>query len=132
MGSKVGDQVLTKYILLFFAGGSAYALLEVVWRGYTHWTMFIAGGICTILLNMISSFEMPLWERAVIGGAVITAVELAAGSVVNLALGWDVWDYSRMPMNLWGQVWIGASLGWTALSVPVMGLCSIMERVIGW
>ena len=124
--------MLSKYILLFFVGGSSYALLEAAWRGYTHWTMFVAGGICLILLNAVSSLNMPMWGKAIVGGAVITAVELAVGGIVNMALGWNVWDYSTMPLNLWGQIWVGASVGWIALSVPAMGLCTAMGRIIGW
>ena len=31
---------------LFCLGGGAYAALELAWRGTTHWTMFLAGGVC--------------------------------------------------------------------------------------
>ena len=31
---------------LFLLGGGAYAALELAWRGTTHWTMFLTGGVC--------------------------------------------------------------------------------------
>ena len=30
---------------LFFLGGIGYAGLEILWRGYTHWTMALTGGV---------------------------------------------------------------------------------------
>ena len=37
---------------LFCLGGGAYAALELAWRGTTHWTMFLAGGVCLCLLHI--------------------------------------------------------------------------------
>ena len=58
----------------------------------------------------------------VIGGLAVTAVELIFGAVVNLWLKWNVWDYSDVPMNLWGQICLPFSLLWVALMVAVMNL----------
>jgi len=54
---------LLKYFILFIIGGSIYIGLEILWRGYSHWTMGILGGICFIalgLINEILSWETPL------------------------------------------------------------------------
>lgn len=37
---------LCKLIFLFVVGGLLYAVIEILWRGYTHWTMAILGGMC--------------------------------------------------------------------------------------
>ena len=34
----------------------------------------------------------------------VTAYEFAVGSVGNLWLGWEVWDYSALPGNVLGQI----------------------------
>lgn len=84
-----------------------YNVLELFYRGWTHWTMFILGGICFIclgLINEIIPWEMPLWQQVLIGAGIITGLEFVTGCIVNLWLGWAVWDYSQMPGNILGQI----------------------------
>ena len=41
-----------KYLKLpagFLFGGVLYVLIEVLWRGYSHYSMFIAGGLGFLL-----------------------------------------------------------------------------------
>jgi uncharacterized membrane protein len=113
-------KLLNKYLLLFNAGGLSYVITELLWRGWTHWTMFILGGICFIclgLINEILPWSMPLWQQVLIGACIITALEFITGCIVNLRLGWHVWNYSAMPGNVLGQIcpqyfllWLPASL----------------------
>lgn len=96
-----------KYLFLFVTGGLLYILLELAFRGWTHWTMFILGGICFVclgLINEIIPWEMPVWQQMVIGAGIITALEFITGCIVNLCLGWAVWDYSQMTGNVMGQI----------------------------
>ncbi|NBH72955.1 hypothetical protein D3Z51_13150 [Clostridiaceae bacterium] len=109
-----------KYLSLFATGGLLYNLLEMAFRGWSHWTMFILGGICFIclgLINEIIPWEVPLWKQVLVGAGIITTLEFATGCIVNLWLGWQVWDYSQMPGNVLGQVcpqffvlWVPVSL----------------------
>ena len=99
--------LLLKYLFLFASGGLLYSLLEMLYRGWTHWTMFILGGLCFTalgLINEVISWDMPLWQQMAIGAGIITGSEFATGCIVNLWLGWGVWDYSRMPGNILGQI----------------------------
>ncbi|MBQ6539421.1 MAG: hypothetical protein IJL71_00140 [Oscillospiraceae bacterium] len=108
-----------------------YNLLEIAWRGYTHPSMFAAGGISLTLIYLITvKTAVPFAVKAAIGGLAITAVELAFGIVVNLTLGLNVWDYSGHRYNLLGQICPIATLGWTLLSVPAMGLCRILYSYV--
>ncbi len=96
-----------KYLFLFVAGGLLYNIIEIAFRGWSHWTMFILGGICFIclgLINEIIPWEMPLWQQVLIGAGIITGLEFVAGCIVNLWLGWAIWDYSQMPGNILGQI----------------------------
>ena len=85
-------------------GGCAYGLVEVLYRGYTHWTMLLCGGLALLLLRAISRLALPLPAQALLGTAGITLLELAVGLVINRRLHWNVWDYSDQWGNLWGQV----------------------------
>lgn len=100
-------KLLSKYVFLFATGGLLYNLVELAFRGWTHWTMFILGGLCFICLGAINEvipWKMPLWGQAIIGACIITVLEFATGCIVNLWLGWYIWDYSQMPGNILGQV----------------------------
>lgn len=108
-------KVLGKYFCLWLVGGMIYMLIEVVFRGYTHWSMGVVGGICFLLcglLNELFTFEMSLLFQGVVCGVIITIVELVAGIVLNIWLDLGVWDYSNLPMNLWGQICPAFSVIW--------------------
>lgn len=105
--------------ILFCFGAVFYGLIEVVWRGYTHWSMLIAGGVCFLIVGLINRHigdrvRFPI--LCVISGTAITAVEFAAGVIVNLWLGFDVWDYSGLPLNILGQVSFPFWVMWILLS----------------
>ncbi len=97
-----------------------YFLIELFWRGHSHWTMAVMGGVCFILIGDINEFipwNMPLILQGGIGSVVITAMELFCGVVLNLWLKLDIWDYSTMPFNFLGQICLPFSLLWVALSI---------------
>lgn len=106
-------------LILFVIGGLIYILIELVARGRTHWTMFIVGGVAFFLVGCINEKErkMPLIRQMLIGSIVITVLEFLCGCIVNLWLGWNVWDYSNMPLNLLGQICLPFTVLWFFLSV---------------
>ena len=109
-----------KELFLAVTGGLLYIILELVWRGHSHWTMFALGGLCFALIGLINELIpwcMPLWKQALIGAAIITGLEFLTGCIVNLGLGWHVWDYSGMPLNLLGQICILYILLWIPVSL---------------
>ena len=120
-----------KYFILGIIGGAVYVLLEMLWRGYSHWTMFLLGGICFIALGLINEvipWDMPLLLQMFIGGIIITVLEFITGCVVNLWLGWNVWNYSELPFNLLGQISLFSSIGWVGLSL--VGI--VLDDFIRW
>lgn len=105
--------------ITFCTGALGYGAVELAWRGSTHWTMLLAGGLALLLIEGISDgLRLPLALQAATAAAAITLLELAAGLVCNRLLGWQVWDYSRQWGNLWGQVCPLYSLFWFALCLP--------------
>lgn len=102
-------------------GSWGYPLLEIIWRGWSHWSMALAGGVCFGLLGQVSErLHKSMLLRCAAGSAAITAVELLFGCVFNLALHLQVWDYSEEWLNLGGQICVRYSLIWFVLSAPVM------------
>ncbi|WP_312942969.1 DnaB-like helicase N-terminal domain-containing protein [Oscillibacter sp.] len=65
-------------------------------------------------------WRCPIWTQAILCGLTITAAEFLAGCVLNLWLGWRVWDYSGMPGNLLGQVYPEFAALWCLVSGPVI------------
>lgn len=118
--------------VLFSFGGLTYGTIEILWRRYTHWSMIITGGVCFLLLFRIfnKAQRLTLLKKCLIGSAVITSIEFVVGVVVNIILKMDVWDYSSMPFNLWGQVCPLYSLLWGILTIPISYLCGKMKKVV--
>lgn len=108
-----------KNILLIGIGGSSYYILELLWRGYSHWSMFLLGGLCFFLCGLINEvipWEMPLPLQMLFAAFIITLLEFNVGVLVNLYFGWDVWDYSEHAFNLLGQISVQSSVIWFFLS----------------
>ena len=115
---------LSYYLVLFLLGGTGYSLIEIFWRGYSHWSMFLLGGLCLLLLTEIPFCKSPypLWKRCLAGAGIITLMEFAAGCFVNLIMGWKIWNYSNLPCNLCGQICLPFTSLWFLLCVPVLGM----------
>lgn len=104
---------------LFFIGGGLYNLIEILWRGYTHWSMFLLGGLCFLLIGGIHTRlqKCSLFWRCTLCALTITAMEFLCGCLVNRVLHLGVWDYSAFPLNLLGQVCLLYTVLWGLLSV---------------
>ena len=119
-----------KKCLLFSLGGLAYMGLEFLWRGWSHGSMFLAGGLSFLLLGQLHQAQprLPLPLRALVGAGIITMVEYAAGLLVNRS--YAVWDYRQQPLNYHGQICFGYFLLWIPVSLGAMLLYDILDRKI--
>lgn len=120
-----------KYFILFCTGGLSYLLIEIIYRGHTHWTMGVLGGICFVLMGLINNilgFETSLLLQMLISTFIITLLELLSGLLLNVYLGLNIWDYSHLPFNIMGQVCLPFSIIWFFLS-PI-GI--IADDLIRW
>ena len=120
-----------KNLILFSIGGGIYNLVEIIYRGNTHWTMFIVGGLCFLCIGWINEFlpwSLALWKQMLIGGTIITVIEFVSGCIINLWLGWNVWDYSHVPLNILGQVCLPFYFAWVGLSL--VGI--VLDDIIRW
>lgn len=115
-----------KYAFLFSFGGVIYVIIELLWRGYSHWSMGILGGSCFVLLGLINekyTWDIPLLIQMLIGAFIITLLEFIAGCILNIWLNLNVWDYYNMPLNILGQICLPYMILWFLLS-PV---CIIVD-----
>ena len=109
-----------KHLILAIIGGLIYVLIELVWRGHSHWTMFLLGGACFLVLGLINEvipWDMSLQLQAFMGACIVTALEFLTGCLVNLWLGWGVWDYSGLSGNILGQICPQYFLLWVPVSL---------------
>lgn len=114
---------MRKNTILFTVGGAAYVGLELLWRGRSHWTMFVLGGGCFLAIGK-SGRNLPLFVRSLLGSAICTAGELLTGLVFNRDF--DIWDYRKVPCNFRGQICLPFTLLW----VPVSALAALLfERM---
>jgi len=127
-----GDTEMKKtgeYMVVFCVGAGAYAALELAFRGFTHWSMLPVGGLCfSGLYHITEVSEESRHIQWIMGAAFITAVEFISGSILNIALGWGVWDYSGRAGNLYGQICPLFSAIWLMLCIPGCAICQILRR----
>lgn len=110
---------LLKEFILFLIGGGIYYLFEILWRGYSHWTMFILGGICFVIIGLLNEqydYNMPLVEQMFSSMIIVTTLEFISGVILNIILKLNIWDYSNLPFNLFGQICIPFMIIWFFLS----------------
>ena len=91
---------------MLLVGGTAYYYIEILARGFSHWTMFIVGGICFILIGIINEItpKMSLLKQMLLSAVIITVVEFIAGCILNIWLEMNIWDYTDEIGNIFGQI----------------------------
>lgn len=118
-------------LLIFSLGGGAYVLVELLWRGRSHSSMFLLGGLCFWLIGRLDRGRpVPLLVQACQGACLVTALELAMGLVVNRWLGLAVWDYSALPLNFQGQICLYYFVLWIPLSAGAVLLEDGLRRLL--
>ena len=121
---------VNEYTAAYIIGAVVYTLIEVFWRGFSHWTMFFTGGFCFALIyhSNIVLKKTRLAVKCLVGTVFITLTEFFVGCAVNLVLEWSVWDYSGMPLNVLGQICLIYCVLWFILCIPAYILSSHIQR----
>ena len=109
-------------------GSIGYGIIELLWRGHTHWTMVLLGGICFLCMGWINRLSIPRLVRYLLCAAAVSLLELVTGCLVNLHMGWDVWDYSANRLTLWGLICPLFSFLGLLLAIPSCALASWLDR----
>lgn len=119
---------LMEYGFLFLLGGSIYYSLEMAFRGFSHWSMFVLGGLCMAFFAFQGSgtrWREALWKQIIRCTIFVTACEFITGLIVNKWLRLAVWDYSNQPFHLFGQICL-------PFAVLFSGLCALGILVSGY
>ena len=115
----------------FLMGFFIYSMIEIIDRGYTHWTMGLTGGTALMILYLInSSSGITLLKSCMIGAVFITVTEFLVGVVVNMVFKWNVWDYSEVPFNVMGQICLPFTVLWFILCIPAYFLCRFIRTFL--
>ena len=115
----------------FFIGGILYGIIEVLFRGHTHWTMVVTGGMCFMLFYIVNLRlnTNSLILRCFFSAAIITLFEFLVGYVVNIVYGLRVWDYSNQILNYRGQICLLYSSIWFAFGIPMTLLANYIKVI---
>ena len=116
-----------KQTVLFYMGGSAYMTLEFLWRGKSHYSMFLLGGVCFLIIGRLGQ-KLPLAVRLILNSGVITTLELVTGLIVNR--NYSVWDYRTAPFNFLGQICLPFSLLWIPVSLLGLLIYNGADRLV--
>ena len=109
-----------KTFILMNIGGLVYVIIELLYRGYSHWTMYLVGGLCFIqlgLINEVMPWTTAIETQAILGTLIATANEFVSGLIINIGLGYNVWDYSNQPFNVFGQICLQFTFYWIFIAI---------------
>jgi uncharacterized membrane protein len=93
--------------------------------------MFILGGVCFVIIGGINNWfpwSLGLLLQSLIGAVAVTFAELVSGIILNIWLGLGVWNYSALPLNLWGQICLLYALLW----VPLAAFGVVLDDFLRW
>lgn len=119
--------------LLFLGGlgGSIYYGIELAYRGFSHWSMFLLGGICMIFISKQGQWcqwKDPLWLQVSRCTLFVMCSEFITGLIVNKWMKWGVWDYSQLRYQIFGQVCLVFTAIFAVLCLLGIGICRLLEK----
>ena len=103
-----------EHLLFAVIGGVMYMLIEIAWRGYTHWSMGVLGGVCFVAVGLLNEIQ----QRPPI------ILQMAQGAVIC-----TVRDYSGVPGNIMGQVCPQFMFAWAALSAVAVWVEDRLHKI---
>ena len=134
---------IKKTVIIFLIGFCIYPAIEIIWNTILTpmnckifvglFSMGVLGGVLLVILGNLNEIKFirekcPVFIQALLGGLIITLLEFLMGLIVNVWLGWNVWDYANMPFNIMGQVCLLYSVLWVVLSPLAFWLDDIFRE----
>lgn len=133
---------MRKDLTIFTLMGICYVFIEIAFSsivslkpaliGQSSLWMFLVGGLLGLTLgkmNEIKTTRNLIYPFNILAGAaMITLNELISGIILNIWLGFDIWDYSSATYNFLGQIDMVHSLCWIALTPFIFWVDDVMKH----
>ena len=106
---------------LFLSCGFIYYMIEILFRGWSHWSMFVLAGFlgvfCVDSVNNVLSFDCDYIVQILISTILCTIGEGISGIILNVWLQLNVWDYSKMTFGtfFFGQCNVIFCVAWALI-----------------
>ena len=106
---------------LFLSCGFIYCMIEILFRGWSHWSMFVLAGFlgvfCVDSVNNVLSFDCDYIVQILISTILCTIGEGISGIILNVWLQLNVWDYSKMAFGtfFFGQCNVIFCVAWALI-----------------
>lgn len=114
---------------LFLSCGFIYCMIEILFRGWSHWSMFVLAGFlgvfCIDLVNNVLSFDCDYIVQILISTILCTIGEGISGIILNVWLQLNIWDYSKMAFGtfFFGQCNILFCFAWMLIISIIILYC---------
>lgn len=133
MNIRMISKKMSEYGFFLSLGGCLYYGIEILYRGFSHWTMFLDGGVvflfCAWQGNKMK-WKEPIWISVLRGTMLTLSMEFVTGIIFNKWLKKEIWDYSDLPYHLWGQICLPFALLFAGLLFPAVGLSRILAHYL--
>lgn len=122
------------HTLFGIMGGLCYILIELMWRGYSSWTMAVLGGLCFVIVGLLNEVtSLKVWQQVLLGTIIITVLEGLTGILVNIVLHMNVWDYCNLPFTFFfGQCNLFFCFAWALLAYVSIRLEDKMHEIVDY
>lgn len=121
-----------------WAGALVGVLPNVKYLSLAGWAslwMFFIGGFLGVALGSLNEFNVirrncNVFSQALLGTVLVLVLEFAAGMILNRGLGLALWDYSHLPVNLYGQISLLFAAYWFLLCPLVFWMDDLLRHVL--
>ena len=121
---------------LFLSCGFIYCMIEILFRGWSHWSMFVLAGFlgvfCIDSINNVLSFDCDYIVQILISTILCTIGEGISGIILNVWLQLNVWNYSKMTFGtfFFGQCNVLFCFAWMLIISIIIFYCDAYNYYI--
>ena len=121
---------------LFLSCGFIYCMIEILFRNWSHWSMFVLAGFlgvfCVDSINNVLSFDCDYIVQILISTILCTIGEGISGIILNVWLQLNVWDYSKMTFGtfFFGQCNVLFCFAWMLIISIIIFYCDAYNYYI--
>ena len=93
--------------------------------------MFLVGGYLGLAVGLYSNIKKRYVKYpfdVLVGASLITFIEFVSGCILNLWLGFNIWDYSKSAFNLLGQIDYIHSICWILITPLIFWLDDVIRH----